>query len=106
MRTSRRINRFRIDSGIGGIVAIALCLRFRRLHDLGACGLSAERERRAPSERANTPQMSRHEFDFCVVGAGSAGYAAAVTARDIGKSVALVEANEPLGGLCILRGCM
>jgi pyruvate/2-oxoglutarate dehydrogenase complex dihydrolipoamide dehydrogenase (E3) component len=48
----------------------------------------------------------RHEFDFCVVGAGSAGYAAAVTARDLGKSVALVDGPGPLAGLCILRGCM
>lgn len=45
-------------------------------------------------------------FDLCVVGAGSAGYAAAVTARSLGKSVALVDGDGPLGGLCILRGCM
>jgi len=40
-----------------------------------------------------------------VVGAGSGGYAAARTARDLGASVALVD-HGPLGGLCILRGCM
>jgi len=39
------------------------------------------------------------------VGAGSGGYAAARTARDLGASVALVD-RGPLGGLCILRGCM
>lgn len=50
--------------------------------------------------------MSTHEFDLCVLGAGSAGYAAAVIARDLGKSVALVDGPGPLGGLCILRGCM
>jgi pyruvate/2-oxoglutarate dehydrogenase complex dihydrolipoamide dehydrogenase (E3) component len=50
--------------------------------------------------------MSIHEFDLCVVGVGSAGYAAAVAARDLGKSVALVDGTGPLGGLCILRGCM
>src|ERR1700686_197438 len=47
-----------------------------------------------------------HEFDFCVLGAGSAGYAAAVIARDLGKSVALADGTGPLAGLCILRGCM
>lgn len=47
-----------------------------------------------------------HQFDFCVLGAGSAGYAAATTARDLGKSVALVDWTGPLAGLCILRGCM
>jgi pyruvate/2-oxoglutarate dehydrogenase complex dihydrolipoamide dehydrogenase (E3) component len=45
----------------------------------------------------------RHEL--IVVGAGSAGYAAARTARDVGCDVALVDTG-PLGGLCILRGCM
>ena len=40
-----------------------------------------------------------------VVGAGSGGYAAARTARDLGAAVALVD-HGPLGGLCILRGCM
>ncbi|MBC5806403.1 MAG: dihydrolipoyl dehydrogenase [Candidatus Eremiobacter antarcticus] len=46
------------------------------------------------------------DFDFCVLGAGSAGYAAARTARDMGKSVAVVDSTGPLAGLCILRGCM
>lgn len=40
-----------------------------------------------------------------VVGAGSGGYAAARTARDLGADVAVVD-HGPLGGLCILRGCM
>jgi pyruvate/2-oxoglutarate dehydrogenase complex dihydrolipoamide dehydrogenase (E3) component len=44
-------------------------------------------------------------YDLVVVGAGSGGYAAARTARDLGASVALVD-HGPLGGLCILRGCM
>jgi pyruvate/2-oxoglutarate dehydrogenase complex dihydrolipoamide dehydrogenase (E3) component len=44
-------------------------------------------------------------FDLVVIGAGSGGYAAARTARDCGKTVALVD-KGPLGGLCILRGCM
>ena len=50
--------------------------------------------------------MARHEFDFCVLGVGSGGFAAAVTARSMGKSVALVDGTQQLGGLCILRGCM
>ncbi|MFY9719736.1 MAG: FAD-dependent oxidoreductase, partial [Candidatus Cybelea sp.] len=47
----------------------------------------------------------RRRHDFVVVGAGSGGYAAASTARDVGCDVALVDPG-PLGGLCILRGCM
>ena len=45
------------------------------------------------------------DYDLVVVGAGSGGYAAARTARDLGANVALVD-HGPLGGLCILRGCM
>ena len=46
-----------------------------------------------------------HQYDLVVIGAGSGGFAAARTARDLGASVALVD-HGPLGGLCILRGCM
>ena len=49
--------------------------------------------------------MTTYHFDLVVVGAGSGGYAAARTARDAGANVALVD-QGPLGGLCILRGCM
>ena len=48
----------------------------------------------------------RHAYDLCVIGAGSAGYAAGVTARDMGKRVAFVDGPGPMAGLCILRGCM
>ena len=43
--------------------------------------------------------------DVIVIGGGSAGYAAARTARDAGADMAIVD-QGPLGGLCILRGCM
>jgi pyruvate/2-oxoglutarate dehydrogenase complex dihydrolipoamide dehydrogenase (E3) component len=46
-----------------------------------------------------------HTFDLVVIGAGSGGYAAGRTARDLGATVAFVD-KGPLGGLCILRGCM
>lgn len=49
------------------------------------------------------PRPIRH--DVVVIGGGSAGYAAARTARAAGADVAIVDPG-PLGGLCILRGCM
>jgi pyruvate/2-oxoglutarate dehydrogenase complex dihydrolipoamide dehydrogenase (E3) component len=49
--------------------------------------------------------MKRIKHDLVVVGAGSGGFAAARTARDLNADVALVD-HGPLGGLCILRGCM
>jgi pyruvate/2-oxoglutarate dehydrogenase complex dihydrolipoamide dehydrogenase (E3) component len=45
-------------------------------------------------------------FDLVVIGGGSAGFNAARVARDLGKSVAIVDGAKELGGLCILRGCM
>ncbi len=43
--------------------------------------------------------------DIIVIGGGSAGYAAARTAQAEGADVAIID-HGPLGGLCILRGCM
>ena len=45
------------------------------------------------------------DFDVAVIGGGSAGYASASTAQALGARVAIVDPG-PLGGLCILRGCM
>src|SRR5215470_11807706 len=52
---------------------------------------------------------SAHEhfdYDFAVIGGGSAGYAAARTAAAEGLKTAVVEGGKEVGGLCILRGCM
>ena len=43
--------------------------------------------------------------DVIIIGGGSAGYAAARTAREEGADVGIID-HGPLGGLCILRGCM
>jgi len=45
-------------------------------------------------------------YDVVVLGAGSAGYAAARTCAAGGAKVAVVDGGEEVGGLCILRGCM
>ena len=45
-------------------------------------------------------------YDFVVVGGGSAGYAGARTAFDLGMKTCVVEGGATVGGLCILRGCM
>jgi pyruvate/2-oxoglutarate dehydrogenase complex dihydrolipoamide dehydrogenase (E3) component len=43
---------------------------------------------------------------LCVIGAGTAGFAAATAGRRLGRDVQLVALPGPLGGTCILRGCM
>lgn len=45
-------------------------------------------------------------YDFIAIGGGSAGYNAARTAAELGMKTAVVDKARPLGGLCILRGCM
>ncbi|MCH8474067.1 MAG: dihydrolipoyl dehydrogenase [Opitutales bacterium] len=47
-----------------------------------------------------------NEFDFVVIGGGSAGYNAANLASSQGARVAVIDGAQELGGLCILRGCM
>ena len=47
-----------------------------------------------------------NHYDIIIIGGGSAGYAAARTALDYTKSVAVVDSATDLGGLCILNGCM
>ncbi len=44
-------------------------------------------------------------YDLVVLGAGSAGYAAALRASQLGLSVALVE-RDKVGGTCLHRGCI
>jgi pyruvate/2-oxoglutarate dehydrogenase complex dihydrolipoamide dehydrogenase (E3) component len=46
------------------------------------------------------------DFDLAVIGAGSAGFAAARLAAGKGFRTALLERGPEVGGLCILRGCM
>lgn len=50
--------------------------------------------------------MTEQQYDFVVIGGGSAGYAAASQAVALGLKTAVIEGGEEVGGLCILRGCM
>ncbi|MBI4159133.1 NAD(P)/FAD-dependent oxidoreductase [Candidatus Woesearchaeota archaeon] len=44
-------------------------------------------------------------YDLVILGGGSAGYSAAMTALKFKKKVCIIE-KGPFGGLCILKGCM
>jgi len=50
--------------------------------------------------------MVEERHELCVIGAGTAGFAAAEAARAAGRDVLLVTGTDELGGTCILRGCM
>lgn len=43
---------------------------------------------------------------LAVIGAGPGGYAAAFLAADLGLNVTLIDREQRLGGVCLLRGCI
>ena len=47
-----------------------------------------------------------HKTDLLVIGGGPGGYTAAFRAADLGLQVTLVNADDNLGGTCLLRGCI
>lgn len=49
--------------------------------------------------------MTEHTSDLVILGGGSGGYAAALRAAELGKSVVLIE-KDKLGGTCLHRGCI
>lgn len=49
--------------------------------------------------------MADQQFDIVVLGGGSAGYATAIRATQLGMSVAVIE-KDKLGGTCLHRGCV
>jgi len=51
------------------------------------------------------PPENSDTFDLIVVGAGSAGFSAAITAADQGKSVAIIGSGT-IGGTCVNVGCV
>ncbi len=61
-----------------------------------------------PSKRAEAPTVITKggcEFDLLIVGGGSAGFAAAIKAADLGVRVAMAE-GATLGGTCVNVGCV
>ena len=49
--------------------------------------------------------MAEHQADVVILGGGSGGYAAALRAAELNKSVILVE-KDKVGGTCLHRGCI
>jgi dihydrolipoamide dehydrogenase len=50
-------------------------------------------------------QVADYRSDLVILGGGSGGYAAALRAAELGKSVVLVE-KDKVGGTCLHRGCI
>ncbi|PHS28468.1 MAG: mercury(II) reductase [Robiginitomaculum sp.] len=52
-----------------------------------------------------SPVMSKNTYDLIVIGAGSAGFSAAITAAEQGKTVAIIGYGT-IGGTCVNVGCV
>lgn len=57
------------------------------------------------NKRSCKPNRSDQEYDLAIIGSGSAAFAAAIRARDLGARVAMVERGT-LGGTCVNVGCI
>ncbi len=55
--------------------------------------------------RSDKPNRSDQKYDLAIVGSGSAAFAAAIRARDLGARVVMVERGT-LGGTCVNIGCI
>lgn len=78
-----------------------------RIEDAVAKAGYAASVRPSPRAPAAPAVMARpgDDFDVAIVGGGSAGFAAAIKATELGARVALVEAGT-LGGTCVNVGCV
>ena len=59
----------------------------------------------SPAARGRRSHPGDEELDLLIIGAGSAGFAAAIRATELGASVAMVERGA-LGGTCVNVGCV
>ena len=50
--------------------------------------------------------MAETIYDLVVLGGGPAGYTCAIRAAQYGLKTALIDANDRLGGTCLLWGCI
>ena len=46
------------------------------------------------------------DVDILVIGGGPAGYTAAFRCAELGKTVAIVDPNDSLGGECLHQACI
>lgn len=89
------ISRVVVEADIGsGILADAI--RSKGFHVVG---------QKFDEIGAGLSQNDGKEFDLLIIGAGSAGFAAAIRAAELGANVAIVERGA-LGGTCVNVGCV
>ncbi len=45
-------------------------------------------------------------FDLVIIGGGGGGFAAGTKAAELGKKVAIINSELPIGGTCVNVGCV
>ncbi len=73
-----------------------------------AAGYTASVKERLPLQTSGiepSDDRPQYDFDLLVVGGGSGGFAAAITATELGKRVALINSGT-IGGTCVNVGCV
>ncbi|SJM33664.1 bifunctional organomercurial lyase/mercury(II) reductase MerBA [Mesorhizobium delmotii] len=68
-------------------------------------GNTASHDRPVTHRRLGTNGRNSGSYDLAVIGAGSAGFSAAITAADQGAQVALIGSGT-IGGTCVNIGCV
>ncbi len=58
------------------------------------------------SERISYAKIDANKFDLIVIGGGSAAFAAAIKASELGKRILMINDGLPIGGTCVNVGCV
>ena len=91
-------------SGTSRIVADAYVDAPTLVGAIGAKGYTVVGQN-ARDSRSTRSRKDGEELDLLIIGAGSAGFAAAIKATELGAQVAIVERGA-LGGTCVNVGCV
>ncbi|GAB4380197.1 MAG: mercury(II) reductase [Salibacteraceae bacterium] len=68
--------------------------------------INATKNYRVKSEIPENERGSNHQFDLIIIGGGSAAFAAAIKAEDLGLSTLMVNGGLDFGGTCVNVGCV
>lgn len=64
------------------------------------------RERKGPGKRQEPLKKNDTDYDLVIIGGGSAAFAAAMKASELGNQVLMINDGLPIGGTCVNVGCV